>query len=40
VESLERRGLIEATERLRDGRRPERTVYRLTAAGETALRDC
>ena len=39
VESLERKGLIEATERLRDGRRPERTVYRLTAAGETALRD-
>jgi DNA-binding PadR family transcriptional regulator len=39
VESLERKGLIEATERLRDGRRPERTVYRLTAEGATALRD-
>ena len=39
VESLEKKGLIEATERLREGRRPERTVYALTAAGETALRD-
>jgi DNA-binding PadR family transcriptional regulator len=30
---LERAGLIEPTSTSRDGRRPERTVYRLTAAG-------
>jgi DNA-binding PadR family transcriptional regulator len=38
VESLEQRGLITAVERLREGRRPERTVYRITEAGERALR--
>ena len=32
VESLERRGLIEAQETRRSGRLPERTVYRLTDA--------
>jgi DNA-binding PadR family transcriptional regulator len=34
VESLERRGLIEALETQREGRLPERTVYRLTHAGQ------
>jgi DNA-binding PadR family transcriptional regulator len=34
VEALEKQGLIEAHETLRDGRRPERTVYRVTPAGE------
>ncbi len=33
VESLERRGLIEATGTQREGRLPERTVYRVTQAG-------
>ena len=33
VESLQRAGLIETQSTLRDGRRPERTVYRLTDAG-------
>jgi len=37
VESLEKRGLIEARERVRDGRRPERTIYALNASGEKAL---
>ncbi len=39
VESLERRGLIEATETVRDGRRPERTVYKLTGAGATEVNE-
>ena len=33
VESLERKGLISPLETLREGRRPERTVYALTEAG-------
>lgn len=33
VESLERRSLIRARETVRDGRRPERTVYEITDAG-------
>jgi DNA-binding PadR family transcriptional regulator len=37
VESLERNGLIEARERVREGRRPERTIYALTEAGDAAL---
>src|SRR5262249_52931108 len=37
VESLEKKGLIEARERIREGRRPERTVYTLTPRGATAL---
>jgi DNA-binding PadR family transcriptional regulator len=37
VESLAKKDLIAAAERTRDGRRPERTVYRLTEAGEQAL---
>ena len=33
VENLTKHGLIEALETVRDGRRPERTVYRITTAG-------
>jgi DNA-binding PadR family transcriptional regulator len=33
VERLVRDGLVEAAETCREGRRPERTVYRLTEAG-------
>jgi DNA-binding PadR family transcriptional regulator len=33
VERLARDGLVEAAETCREGRRPERTVYRLTEAG-------
>ncbi len=33
VDRLAKGGLIEATETSRDGRRPERTVYKLTEAG-------
>lgn len=39
VESLEKKGLIEATERIRDGRRPERTVYTLTESGARAQQE-
>jgi DNA-binding PadR family transcriptional regulator len=39
VESLEKKGLIEATERIRDGRRPERTVYTLTETGARAQQE-
>ena len=39
VESLERRGLIEAQETRRSGRLPERTVYRLTDAGRIEVHD-
>ena len=39
VESLQRRGLIEAVNRSRAGRRPERTVYSLTDTGEREMRD-
>lgn len=39
VESLERRGLIEAQETRRSGRLPERTVYALTAAGRIEIHD-
>ena len=39
VESLERRGLIEAQETRRSGRLPERTVYRLTGAGRIEVHD-
>src|SRR5205823_5342846 len=34
VESLLRRGLIEERETVREGRRPERTVYGITPAGQ------
>jgi DNA-binding PadR family transcriptional regulator len=33
IESLQRSGLIEPVETQREGRRPERTVYAITAAG-------
>ncbi len=39
VESLERRGLIEAQETRRSGRLPERTVYRLTDSGRIEVHD-
>jgi DNA-binding PadR family transcriptional regulator len=39
VESLERRGLIEAQETRREGRLPERTVYRLTETGRIEVHD-
>jgi DNA-binding PadR family transcriptional regulator len=39
VESLAARGLIEAGETSREGRRPERTVYRITEAGHTEFVD-
>ena len=37
VDNLAKHGLIEAVEARREGRRPERTVYRLTDAGRTEL---
>lgn len=39
VESLERRGLIEALGTRREGRLPERTVYQLTDAGRIEVHD-
>ncbi|HUC04870.1 MAG TPA: PadR family transcriptional regulator [Acidimicrobiales bacterium] len=39
VESLERRGLIRATGTVREGRRPERTIYEITDTGATELTD-
>jgi DNA-binding PadR family transcriptional regulator len=39
VESLERRGLIEAEATKRSGRLPERTVYGLTDAGRIEMQD-
>src|SRR5690242_19347139 len=38
VEQMLQAGLVETTGTGRDGRRPERTVYRLTPAGEEAFR--
>ena len=37
VDSLAKNGLIEAMQATREGRRPERTVYRLTDAGRARL---
>ncbi len=37
IEGLEREGYIEALETRRDGRRPEKTVYRITATGEAYM---
>jgi DNA-binding PadR family transcriptional regulator len=37
IERLHRAGLIAPVETIREGRRPERTVYRLTDAGEREL---
>ncbi|GAA1961057.1 PadR family transcriptional regulator [Amycolatopsis minnesotensis] len=39
VESLQKRGLVEATETVRDGKRPERTVYAITEAGSEEMLD-
>jgi DNA-binding PadR family transcriptional regulator len=39
VEALQQHGLIVAQETEREGRRPERTVYRLTSAGRMELID-
>ena len=39
VDSLERRGLIEAQETERAGRLPERTIYRLTDRGKAEIQD-
>ncbi|NUR09134.1 MAG: PadR family transcriptional regulator [Nocardioidaceae bacterium] len=39
VESLTRHGLIEAQETVREGRRPERTIYAITAAGRAEMED-
>jgi DNA-binding PadR family transcriptional regulator len=39
VANLEKYGFIEATHTAREGRRPERTVYRITAEGSDELRD-
>jgi DNA-binding PadR family transcriptional regulator len=39
VESLSKRGLIEAKETERSGRLPERTVYQLTEAGRLEVND-
>lgn len=39
VDNLAKHGLIEAVEARREGRRPERTVYRLTGAGQAELDD-
>ena len=37
VETLLKRGLIKEQEVVRDGRRPERTVYRITTAGRAEI---
>ena len=39
VESLQKHGLIAARETTREGRRPERTVYEITAAGQDEFED-
>lgn len=39
VRNMEKHGLIEAVESTRQGRRPERTVYRITEAGREELAD-
>ena len=39
VESLERQGLIEARETVREGRRPERTIYAITERGTREMTD-
>jgi DNA-binding PadR family transcriptional regulator len=39
IGSLEKRGLITARETVREGRRPERTIYEITAEGERELVD-
>jgi DNA-binding PadR family transcriptional regulator len=39
VANLEKHGFLEAVESVRDGGRPERTIYRLTAAGRAEFED-
>lgn len=39
VGNLEKHGLVAATETVREGRRPERTVYEITESGRAELRD-
>ena len=39
VESLEKRGLIRAVETVREGNRPERTIYAITEPGKLELFD-
>ncbi|PXY20716.1 PadR family transcriptional regulator [Prauserella muralis] len=39
VDSLQRRGLIAPQETVREGRRPERTVYTITESGITEMTD-
>ncbi|HEX3779356.1 MAG TPA: PadR family transcriptional regulator [Pseudonocardiaceae bacterium] len=39
VANLEKHGFIEAVESVRQGGRPERTVYRITAAGRVEVHD-
>nr|WP_277349629.1 PadR family transcriptional regulator [Planosporangium thailandense] len=39
IESLRKRGLVTTQEVVRSGRRPERTVYALTAAGKAEMID-
>jgi DNA-binding PadR family transcriptional regulator len=39
VESLQKHGLIAARETTREGRRPERTVYEITSAGQDEFED-
>jgi DNA-binding PadR family transcriptional regulator len=39
VQNLEKHGFLEATESVRQGGRPERTIYRITDAGREELSD-
>src|SRR3954451_18876179 len=39
VDALEKHGLIRARETVREGRRPERTVYEITDAGRSEMAD-
>jgi DNA-binding PadR family transcriptional regulator len=39
VQNLEKNGFIEAVQVAREGRQPERTTYRITAAGRDELKD-
>lgn len=39
VQNMEKHGLVEAAESTRQGRRPERTVYRITEAGRAEFAD-
>jgi DNA-binding PadR family transcriptional regulator len=39
VESLQKHGLVAARETTREGRRPERTVYEITGAGQDEFED-